>query len=133
MGFTEVFIVGVILFAAAIIIAFIALKVSIEEVQLLQQLNEEDQQRCSPDVVTGSAWTAVAGATLAGGAAAVIIGLYGVGPAFLYLGPLATLIASVGVMVCFFSDIRDRNEVKNLLVCQQEALAKGRQKPQTAA
>lgn len=135
MGFNEIIIVGLILFAAAIVIAFTAFKVSIEEVQLLRQLNEEDQKRCSDDTVRGSAWSAVLGATLAGGAAAVIIGLYGVGPGFLYLGPLVALAASIGVMVCFFSDIRDRNEVRNLLVCQREAQARseGGRGPQPAS
>ncbi|MFO0753127.1 MAG: hypothetical protein U0411_07380 [Thermodesulfovibrionales bacterium] len=114
--FAGVLTIGIILFALAILFAFIAFKGSIEEVQLTRSLNEEDQKIVTDETVRDSPWSAAIGAAIAGLSAAIIVGLYGVGPGYLYLGPLSALVATVGITVCYFSDIRDKNEIRRRLV-----------------
>ncbi|MBZ0155160.1 MAG: hypothetical protein K8I29_02970 [Alphaproteobacteria bacterium] len=116
LTFAGVLTIGIILFALAILFAFIAFKGSIEEVQLTRSLSEEDQKIVTDETVRDSPWIAILGAAIAGFTAAVIVGLYGVAPGYLYLGPLAALAATVGTTVCFFSDIRDKNEIRKRLV-----------------
>ncbi|MCC6347593.1 MAG: hypothetical protein IT388_10445, partial [Nitrospirales bacterium] len=124
ISYLAVLIIGGALFLFAMFVAFAAFKGSIEEVQYLRSLSEEDTKVFTDETVKDGPGIALLGAIIAGAIAAIIVGLYGVGPSYFNLGPLSVLAASVGITVCFFSDIRDKNEVRMRLVKKLHHLEK---------
>ncbi|MEO1122656.1 MAG: hypothetical protein AAFW84_35390 [Cyanobacteria bacterium J06635_15] len=62
---------------------------------------EEDSDHIS--YYSSPAW----GAAIAGLIAALVIGLYGIDPIFLYLGPILCMISPMAVIYCMSRDIRE--------------------------
>ena len=111
VSYETVLVICVVLMGIGVTVGIMALKISVKEVTLLRKMGRTEG---SEEQVIGSVGSSMLGAILAGLGSATIVGLYGVGPEFLYLGPVATIVAAVGVIVCFVQDITDEKKVEDL-------------------
>ena len=105
-------IIGAILFIYGVNVAIRALKGSIKEIELLAEIDEDKIRESVEEEITDSPYISILGALIAGLVSASIVGLYGVNGVFMYLGPLSAFVSAVGVIVCFFSDLRDAQKVE---------------------
>jgi len=88
----------------------VAMRYHIQRFRLIEhgKLSGEDLGK------VGNPITALSGAVIAGAMSAIVIGLYGVGPGFLYLGPTAGIVGTIGVIICFVYELKDlKSEIQS--------------------
>ncbi len=119
VSYGNVLVICVVLLVVGVVVGVMALKISVREVTLLRKMGHTEGLE---QEVIGSAGSSVLGAVLAGVGSATIVGLYGVAPEFLYLGPIATIVASIGVIACFIQDITDEKKVEEIYDREQKGL-----------
>lgn len=116
VSYDNVLVICSVLMVVGVIVGTKALLVSVKEVELLRKMGRSEIE----EPVIGSVGSSMLGAILAGVGSATIVALYGIGPAFLYLGPVASIVAAIGVIACFLQDLRDEKKVEEVFDREQK-------------
>lgn len=104
-------ILGAIICLIGAYVAIKALSGSIQEVRLVWAKKDDEE-----DEIIGSALHSTMGAVIAGMLSAAIVGSYGLGPMFLYLGPISAIACAIGVIWNFTTELKEQKKSRELAI-----------------